>query len=181
MPNQAQARHPGHRPGPAVGPPQRPPSGHGRIAGDAGMTEHPFLGRIRTADLVGRVGRVQRILPTYIEADGPNVPRGALCRIEVQGGPGSTPASESMPAPESMLAEVVGVNPGSIILVPFEDHARTFAGARVEACRDADLAPVGDALLGRAVDPLGRPIDRGGAIRGHSCVPLTRAATAPLD
>lgn len=139
------------------------------------MTEHPFLGRIRTADLVGRVGRVQRILPTYIEADGPNVPPGALCRIEVQGSPGS------MPAPDSMLAEVVGVNPGSIVLVPFEDQARTFAGARVEACRDADLAPVGDALLGRAVDPLGRPIDSGGAIGGHSRVPLRRTATAPLD
>jgi len=138
------------------------------------MTEHPFLGRLKSADLVRRVGRVQRILPTYIEADGPNVPRGALCRIEVLDERGLAGA-------KPMLAEVVSVNPASIILVPFEDDARTFAGAVVEACREADLAPVGDALLGRAVDPLGRPIDGAGAIGGNSFAPLARPATAPLD
>ena len=132
------------------------------------MTAHPFIARLQAADLVGRVGRVQRILPTYIEADGPNVPLGALCRIEVSNG-----------AP--VLAEVAGVNPGSVILVPLEDEVRAFAGAVVEACRDADLAPVGDALLGRAVDSLGRPIDNKGAIRGGHSAPLTRVTTAALD
>ena len=138
------------------------------------MTEHPFLGRLRSTDLVGRVGRVQRILPTYIEADGPNAPLGALCRIEVSRGTGLAGA-------RSILAEVVSVNPGSIILVPFEDDVRTFAGALVEACQEDDLAPVGDGLLGRAVDPLGRPIDGKGRIRSHSFSPPVRAMTAPLD
>ncbi len=134
------------------------------------MTEHPFLGRIRSADLVARTGQVQRILPTYIEADGPNVPLGSLCRVE---------ASRADARP--ILAEVVSVNPGSVVLVPFEDEARTFAGALVEACREADLAPVGDALLGRAVDALGRPIDGKGVIRSRDLAPLSRVATAPLD
>ena len=134
------------------------------------MTEHPFLERIRSADLVTRTGQVRRILPTYIEADGPNVPLGTLCRVE---------ASRHGAAP--ILAEVVSVNPDSVVLVPFEDEVRTFAGALVEACRDADLAPVGDALLGRAVDALGRPIDGKGPIRSRDLAPLTRVATAPLD
>jgi flagellum-specific ATP synthase len=142
------------------------------------MTEHRFLSRLKSAEPVKRVGRVQRILPTYIEADGPNVPRGALCRIEVLG---ERRSGERGAEVKPMLAEVVSVNPGSIILVPFEDDARTFAGAVVEACDEADLAPVGDALLGRAVDPLGRPIDGRGAIRSDRFVPLTRPATAPLD
>src|SRR4051812_30874497 len=120
------------------------------------MTEHPFLDRVRSADLVARTGQVQRILPTYIEADGPNVPLGTLCRVEA-----------ARHGNASILAEVVSVNPGSIVLVPFSDEVRTFAGALVEACREADLAPVGDGLLGRAVDALGRPIDDLGAIRGR--------------
>jgi len=143
------------------------------------MTVHPFLAhrfleRVKSADLAGRIGQVQRILPTYIEADGPNVPLGSLCRIEASHGAG---AGDTAP----ILAEVVSVNPGSVVLVPFEDDVRTFAGARVEACEETDLAPVGDALLGRAVDSLGRPIDGKGAIRSRNFAPLTRTATAPLD
>lgn len=137
------------------------------------MTEHPFLQRLRTADLVGRVGRVQKILPTYIEADGPNVPLGALCRVEAMGSSGKV-------APEPILAEVVSVNANSIVLVPFDDGARTFSGALVEACQDVDRAPVGDALLGRAVDALGRPIDGKGAIRSPDFAPQTKVITAPL-
>jgi len=138
------------------------------------IAEHPFLARIRSSAWIGRIGHVQRILPTYIEADGPNVPLGTLCRIEVSRQPGQALAPP-------ILAEVVSVNPGSVILVPFDDDVHTFAGALVEACQDADLAPVGDDLLGRAVDPLGRPIDGKGAIHSGSLAPRTRLATAPLD
>ncbi len=157
-----------------MGAPERTSAGHGGTGGDRNMTEHPFLGRIRSSDLVGRVGRVQRILPTYIESDGPSVPLGTLCRIEVareQGDAGTC----------SILAEVVSVNTGSIVLVPFEDKVRTFAGALVEACQDADHAPVGDSLLGRAVDPLGRPIDGKGIVRGTSFSSRVRTVTPPLD
>lgn len=138
------------------------------------MTEHPYLHRLQTADLVARVGRVQKILPTFIEADGPNMPLGALCHVEALSDSGAVAATP-------VLAEVVSVNANSIILVPFEDSARTFSGARVEACQDVDRAPVGDALLGRAVDALGRPIDGKGAIRTRDHVPLSKVATAPLD
>ena len=137
------------------------------------MLDHPFLNRVRSADLVGRVGRVQRILPTFIEADGPNMPLGSLCHVEALSGSGDIAATP-------VLAEVVSVNANAIILVPFDDGARTFSGARVEACKDIERAPVGDALLGRAVDSLGRPIDGKGPIRSQSFVPLTKVTTAPL-
>ena len=137
------------------------------------MRDHPYMQRLGAIDLVARVGRVQKILPTYIEADGPNMPLGALCHVEALNGAGVI-------ASEPVLAEVVSVNAKSIILVPFDDGARTFSGARVEACQDLDRAPVGDALLGRAVDALGRPIDGKGRIRTHNVVPLTKVTTAPL-
>ena len=130
------------------------------------MTEHLFVNRLRTADLVGRVGRVQKILPTYIEADGPNLPLGALCRVEA--------------VPDSILAEIVSVNANSVILVPFDADARTFSGARVEGCRETDRAPVGDVLLGRAVDALGLPIDGKGAIHTQAYATHTKAMITPL-
>jgi flagellum-specific ATP synthase len=106
---------------------------------------HAFARQLRLIDPVARTGRVTRIMPTHIEADGPNLPLGALCTIESGDGP--------------VVAAVARVDRASISLVPFEDMPRTFSGARVVARSDDDCVPVGDAFLGRAVDALGRPID----------------------
>jgi len=131
------------------------------------MGEHFFIERLREADLVRRTGRVQKILPTYIEADGPNLPLGALCRVEAH--------------PASILAEVVSIGPHSIILVPFDMDASTFSGAWVEACVDTDQACVGDALLGRVVDALGRPLDGKGAVRSLHQAPSKPSVVTPLN
>ena len=106
---------------------------------------HAFAQALRLIDPVARTGRVTRIMPTYIEADGPNLPLGALCTIESGDAP--------------VIAAVARVDRASISLVPFEDMPRTFSGARVVARSDDDCVPVGDAFQGRAVDALGRPID----------------------
>src|SRR5258708_9348380 len=64
----------------AMGRTQQAALGNGRGSGlSAG---HPFQTRIRSAELVRRTGRVRKIMPTHIEADGPNVCLGALCKIE---------------------------------------------------------------------------------------------------
>jgi flagellum-specific ATP synthase len=135
------------------------------------VIRHPFIARIREVDPIARVGRVRRILPTFIEADGPNLPLGALCTIEGAGG--------------RTLAEVVAVEERSVILVPFDEERRTFAGARVEACQQGDSVAAGDAFLGRAVDALGRPIDSDGPILGaarrqlHAPLPTPLSRTSP--
>lgn len=138
------------------------------------MNDHRFLERVRAVDPITRTGRVRKILPTYVEADGPSVPLGALCMIETRptaGGAGSA----------STLAAVVSINSESVILVPFEEGAPTFSGARVLACTEVDAAPVGDAFLGRAVDALARPIDGLRPIRTERYSPLERPATSPLE
>jgi flagellum-specific ATP synthase len=135
------------------------------------MTVHRFLDRLAETDLVARTGRVRRIMPTFIEADGPAAPRGALCRVETEG------ASRE----GGVFAQVVGVNANSVILVPFEETARTFSGARVEACAQMGVVPVGDGFLGRAVDALARPIDGGGPVRTDRFRPMATTPTGPLD
>jgi len=113
---------------------------------------HPLAERLKLADPVARTGRVTRILPTHIEADGPSLPLGALCSVETGGGG------------EAVIAAVAKVDRTSVSLVPFEDRPDTFSGARVTARSEDDCVPVGDAFLGRAVDALARPIDGGAPV-----------------
>jgi flagellum-specific ATP synthase len=111
---------------------------------------HAFVERLALVDPVVRTGRVSRILPTHIEADGPSLPLGGLCEIETNSG--------------AVMAMVARVDTDAVALVPFEDRPNTFSGARVTARGVDDQVAVGDAFLGRAVDALGVAIDGGPAI-----------------
>jgi flagellum-specific ATP synthase len=132
------------------------------------MTVPALLDRIAAAETVGRTGRVTKILATHVEADGPNLSRGALCTIEAQGG-------------EAVLAEVVRVERDSVLLMPFADGPRTFPGAEVRGCANCADVPVGDAFLGRAVDAFGRPIDGTGELRAAKRANLSGTDVAMLD
>jgi F-type H+-transporting ATPase subunit alpha len=55
------------------------------------------------------------------------------------------------------------------------------AGDIVRGVGDVVRAPVGPALLGRVVDPLGRPLDGGGPIAASALEPIERPAPAIID
>ncbi len=55
------------------------------------------------------------------------------------------------------------------------------AGDRVRGTGEVVRVPVGAALLGRIVDPLGRPIDGGGNINAERAEPIDRPAPAIID
>jgi len=135
------------------------------------MSGQALISRLRGLDLVARTGRVRRILPTFVEADGPAIGLGALCEIEVA----------SRDDDEPVLAEVVGVSADGVVLAPLRAGAPIAPGARVTARPDADAVGVGDALLGRAVDALGAPVDGGGPIRTSVFSTLSAPAAPPLD
>lgn len=135
------------------------------------MTLHPLQNFLRSVDPVLRTGRVRRILPTHIEADGPCVALGTICGIEsVSGGD-----------MRCFQAEVVRVDREYITLTPLEEGWPTFAGALVTACRHSSHVPVGEPFLGRAVDALGRPVDGAGHIRNSVLAPLHGGPISPLD
>lgn len=135
------------------------------------MTLHPMQQWLRSADPILRTGRVRKILPTHIEADGPGVALGTLCEIE------------AMPGDDvrSFQAEVVRVDRDSITLTPLEDSRPTFGGALVTASAQSNNVAVGEPFLGRVVDALGRPIDGAGSIRGGHLVSLRSGTVSPLN
>ncbi len=142
-------------------------------------------------------GRLTRINGLVMEASGLKLPLGSTCSII----PGSGTPVE---------AEVVGFAGEKIYLMPSDDVFGLAPGARVEAIdlpatplrvdapyfkrrRAIDKAkqvPVGDQLLGRVVDGVGRPLDNKGALavdatrslQSRPFNPMMRAAIEqPLD
>lgn len=67
---------------------------------------------------------------------------------------------------------------GAVLL---DEGTGTEAGMRVHGTGEVVRVPVGPGLLGRVVDPLGRPLDRGDPIEGEAQHPVERAAPAIID
>lgn len=70
---------------------------------------------------------------------------------------------------------------GDIGVVLLGDYANLHAGDRVERTNRVMDVPVGDGLLGRVIDPLGRPLDDKGALASSARLPIERPAAAIMD
>lgn len=129
---------------------------------------HPAIAALRNFDPVAQFGRITRIMPTFLEADGPGVPIGSLCSIGTD-------------MPGRLFAEVTRAERGRVTLAPYQPAASIRIGDPVHAVNaDATLA-VGNPHLGRVIDPLGRPLDGGPAIAAFERWPLAGVETPPLD
>jgi flagellum-specific ATP synthase len=106
-------------------------------------------------------------MPTYIVADGPDVPIGSLCAVATRSG--------------RIHAEVIRVDNDSVTLSPFETGAAVYSGALVQACGDANTTLVGAAFLGRAIDAMGAPLDGGADIPSGPQGSLAGIAIGPLE
>lgn len=69
-------------------------------------------------------------------------------------------------------AEIAGFRGSRAMMVPLESDAALRSGARVEPDAQANMAVVGDALLGRIIGPMGEPLDGMGPIIAHNRWPL---------
>jgi flagellum-specific ATP synthase len=102
---------------------------------------------IRDADLQQRRGRVKSLIGLVIEATGLRANVGELATIAVGRNK------------EEVIAEVVGFREGSTLLMPLGDMSGIGPGNLVSAVGAPFRVAVGEELLGRVVDGLGRPLD----------------------
>src|SRR5689334_15610818 len=123
---------------------------------------------IREADLHRRTGRVIDLIGLITEATGLEAEVGEVCTIETGRGRASVPA------------EVVGFRQGRTLLMPLGDATGIGPGAKVVATGQPLKVDVSDALLGRALDGLGRPLDGKGPIPSTSWRPAEAAPPDPL-
>lgn len=113
----------------------------------SGLPVQRYLDAIAAAPTIRRHGRVTQVLGLIVEATGPRVGVGEVCHI----------VSGDHRAP----AEVVGFRRDSVLLMPLQSLEGIHPGAEVVPTGSPVTVPVGDALLGRALDSLGEPIDDG--------------------
>jgi type III secretion protein N (ATPase) len=92
-------------------------------------------------------GLVLHATASLVRAALPGGRLGELCRLRDPG------------LAEPLLSEVVGLEGDEIILAPMGEMLGLSTGAEVERTGEVLRVPVGDALLGRVLDGLGRPLD----------------------
>ncbi|MEM6908219.1 MAG: FliI/YscN family ATPase [Pseudomonadota bacterium] len=113
-------------------------------------------------------GRVVACDGGLLEVSGLSIPIGSLGAIEHEDG------SES-------LAEVIGFRGGHSLMMLLGDAVLMRPDAVVRASGRPGEVPVGEALLGRAVDGLGKPIDGGPALDFTEHWPLAGKRESALE
>lgn len=95
-----------------------------------------------------RLGKVVKVVGLTIESVGPDAKLNDLCRIIID-------KRENL----SVMAEVVGIRDNRLLLMPYESVEGIGIGCTVENTGHPLSVSVGDELLGKLVDGLGRPVE----------------------
>jgi flagellum-specific ATP synthase len=114
-------------------------------------------------------GKVARMVGVVIEAYGRGSSIGGTCDIYTRDG-GS-----------SISSEVVGFKENRVLLMPLGDLRGVGPGSRVVARTPQAGVTVGQQLLGRVIDALGRPIDDHGPLVTETTYPLYAAPPGSLQ
>jgi type III secretion protein N (ATPase) len=135
--------------------------------------EH-LLRALHTTRTVVEHGRVVQAGGTILRATGLRARIGQQCKV-------FDAANENA---EPLLAEVIGFAGPEVILAPYGPLQGIAVGAAVQALAEVAQVPYGEALLGRVIDPFGRPLDeRPLPEPGHTLrhTPLHADAPSPLQ
>jgi flagellum-specific ATP synthase len=113
-------------------------------------------------------GKVTEVTGLLIKGYLPGANLGSLCEIQPTG------------TDRTILAEVVGFKDKSVLMMPLAEMRGVGLGARIVLRRQVATIKVGEELLGRVVDGLGKPIDEKGEIEGVQEVSLYSDVRNPL-
>jgi flagellum-specific ATP synthase len=123
--------------------------------------------KIKQVNPIQVFGKVTEIIGLIVEARGPAATLGEVCRISH--------------GKEYVNAEVVGFRKGSVLLMPLDTAQGLAPGCRVTSMGQQAAVPVGDALLGRVLNGLGKPIDGKPLAMCRDMYPLYAPPLNPLS
>jgi len=90
-------------------------------------------------------------------------------------------AEELVMFPKNLQGLVFNIDPDDIGVILLGPSEHLTAGSEVRRTERVLDTPVGEALIGRVVDALGRPLDNQGEIRAARRLPVEREAPAVMD
>lgn len=112
------------------------------------MKTDRLITAIENIDTIKRFGKIYRVVGLMIESKGPEASIGDVCFIH------TTSQNKA-----HILAEVVGFNDEKVILMPYSPIKDIGPGCLVEATGHPLRIKVGRGLIGKVIDPLGKPLD----------------------
>ena len=125
-----------------------------------GLTE--LAARLNDIQGLRQWGKVVQVIGDIVEADAPSSELGAFARIG------------------KSVCEVVGFRENRALLMPLDSVQNIRMGDKVEFTKGLLSIPVGERLLGRVIDPLGRPLDDKILPQGMTTRPLRGPAPNPM-
>lgn len=111
-----------------------------------------YVTAVEQLETVVYEGTVSKAVGLLVESKGPLAGVGEMCRVII-------PEKE-----KEVPAEVVGFKNGITLLFPYDNDSGIKSGLRVVATGKPLCAKVGDALLGRVINTLSKPIDDKGPV-----------------
>ncbi len=144
------------------------PADAGVAAPDA-FSLAPYLDVVARVDTMPAWGRVVRTVGLLVESSGPRVSVGTMCDLI------------SSETGTRLAVQVVGFRDGLVQAVPLGDTTGIQPGDRVVARAGAASIGIGQGLLGRVIDALGRPLDDAGPLRIDGVSPLYPPPLNPMD
>ncbi len=83
--------------------------------------------------------------------------------------------------PDNVLGMVFNIDPSEVGVILLGESPTLKAGSEVRRTGRILQVPVGDTLIGRLVDPMGRPLDDLGPLRSSKWLPVEREAPEIMD
>ena len=134
------------------------------------MTWLNFSEGVKNCNFHHYAGRVAKISNLSIEALGLSGNVGDLCLIKVSSSKG-----------KDIFAQIISQSSKSSILMPFGDTDGIGIGAEVSCLSEPLKIPVGDALLGQVIDPLGNSLNNMVFAKGLERVSVKGVKHNPLN
>ena len=126
-----------------------------------------YLGRVERADPLPLMGSVVRTVGLVVESRGPRAGVGEICELRSRDG-------------HRLMVEVVGFRDDHLLTVPLGGTTGIHPGDTIVTGGGTGSVPVGDGLLGRVIDGLGRPLDERGPVTASTDYPLRPSGMNPL-
>ncbi|MBZ5596493.1 MAG: alternate F1F0 ATPase, F1 subunit alpha [Acidobacteriia bacterium] len=132
----------------------------------------------QTLEVVDRVSRARRA-DLKLEEYGEVIYVGhGVARVKGLPGVGS---EEIVRFPNDLLGMALNLDPDEVGVILLDEGPGLAAGAQARRTHRVLDVPVGEALLGRVVDAVGRPLDNAGQVRTTERAPIEAPAPAIID
>ncbi|MDD4731891.1 MAG: FliI/YscN family ATPase [Desulfovibrio sp.] len=135
-----------------------------------GLLPHEAARFLRDMQPCRSFGKVTKVVGLIAEGQGIRAPLGSVCHL--------LPDARS---DQGVAAEVVGFRDGACLFMPYGDMRGIQPGSLIRNSSTPPLVPVAQAMLGRAVDAFGVPLDGKGAFAPQAQVPLHNEPPNPLE